>query len=203
MRKRPATRPEWWVKWWARKLSSLRGPAPLRRPAAGAASDGPTAGRGLRWMHRIPISRSARATIGPRPMHILDAYAIPGRAPPTATRRRRSMGHGWTVPRHMRGRRTTWLSNGIESVVYNHVRPVRYVVRVWCDQSDVVGSRRPGRPARALRIPAAHRVVQVAARASHAASKSCISPLYAIRKPHGYHFPRRSDRPWSKSTCSV
>ena len=156
MRKRPATRPEWW----ARKLSSLRGPAPLRRPAAGAASDGPTAGRGLRWMHRIPISRSARATIGPRPMHILDAYAIPGRAPPTATRRRRSMGGPC---RAMRGRRTTWLSNGIESVV-NHVRPVRCVVRVWCDQSDVVGSRRPGRPARALRIPAAHRVVQVAAR---------------------------------------
>ena len=28
------------------------------------------------WMHRIPISRSARATIGPRPMHILDAYRV-------------------------------------------------------------------------------------------------------------------------------
>ena len=79
------------------------------------------------WMHRIPISRSARATIGPRPMHILDAYRV------ELPRRRRAgpwVDHAAPCAgRVMRGRRTTWLSNGIESVV-NHVRPVRCVVRV-------------------------------------------------------------------------
>ena len=78
------------------------------------------------WMHRIPISRSARATIGPRPMHILDAYRV------ELPRRRRAgpwVDHAAPCGRVMRGRRTTWLSNGIESVV-NHVRPVRCVVRV-------------------------------------------------------------------------
>ena len=168
MRKRPATRPVWW----ARKLSSLRGPAPT--------SGGPRPAP--RLMGRQRASGSQVDASDPdfpfgegndRPTADAHTRCIPGRAPPTATRRRRSMGGPC---RAMRGRRTTWLSNGIESVV-NHVRPVRCVVRVWCDQSDVVGSRRPGRPARALRIPAAHRVVQVAARASHAASKSCISPI--------------------------
>ena len=115
--------------------------------------------------------------------------------------------HGWTVPRHAGAADDVAVErNRIGGL--NHVRPVRCVVRVWCDQSDVVGSRRPGRPgrpARALRIPAAHRVVQVAPRGARV-----TRGIKILHKSNCMRYGNRmvtifleGDRPWSKSTCSV
>ena len=86
MRKRPATRPVWW----ARKLSSLRGPAP-------------TSGAGPRPAPRLMEADSGSGSQvdasdpdfpfgegNDRPTADAHTRCIPGRAPPTATRR--SMG---------------------------------------------------------------------------------------------------------------